>query len=94
MKFLWAALIAGQILSAGNMNYQQEAGYHEINPIYTEHPSKQRVYWTKAIETGLIFGATELFPKHEKGILIGSNVVCWGFIISDRMKGISFSFSW
>jgi len=94
MKFLWAALIAGQILSAGNMNYQQEAGYYEINPIYSEHPSKSQVYLTKAIETGLIYAATEIFPKYEKGILIGSNTVCWGFIINDRMKGISFSFSW
>jgi len=31
VKFLWALFIAGQIISAGNMNYQQEAGYYEYN---------------------------------------------------------------
>jgi len=48
MNWLWALFIAGQILSAGNMNYQQEMGYWEINPIYEKHPSKQQVYFTKA----------------------------------------------
>ena len=43
MNYLWALFIAGQILSAGNMNYQQEAGYYEINHyVYSRHPSKER----------------------------------------------------
>jgi len=90
MNYLWVLFIAVQILSAGNMNYQQEMGYYEINPTYSKHPSKQEVYWTKAIGTGLVFAATKIFPEQESGILIGSNTVCWGFIITDKMKGISF----
>ena len=92
MNYLWALFIAGQLLSAGNMNYQQEMGYYEMNPIYGLHPSKQQVYWTKAIETGLIFGATKAFPEYEKHILIGANTICWGLIITDRIKGVHLGF--
>ena len=92
MNYLWALFIAGQIISAGNMNYQQEMGYYEINRIYDRYPSKQEVYWTKAIGTGLVFAATKIFPEQEKGILIGANTICWGFIITDRMKGIHLGF--
>ena len=94
MKALWALFIAGQILSAGNMNYQQEMGYYEINPIYGEHPTQERIYLTKAIEIGLVYGATKVLPKHKKTILKLSNSVCWGFIISDRHKGIHFGLRW
>jgi len=87
-NWFWALFIAGQILSAGNMNYQQEKGYHEINPIYSKHPSKKEIYLTKGIETGLVFAATKIFSEYEKEILIGANTVCWGFIITDRIKGI------
>ena len=95
MKLLWTLFIAGQILSTGNMIYQQEAGYHEINPLYGEHPSKGRIYITKAATTGLIYGLTKITPdKYDKPILIGANAVCWGFIITDRMKGISLTLRW
>jgi len=92
MNYLWALFIAGQIISAGNMNYQQEMGYWEINPIYGKHPSKQQVYITKVVEIGMVYGATKLFPKHKKMILTLSNGICWGFIISDRQKGIKLGF--
>lgn len=94
MKTLWAMLIVGQILSAGNMNYQQEMGYHEINPMYGEHPSKGRVYITKLIETGSIYTATKLAPKHKKKILKIANTVCWGFIIYDQTIGVELKFDW
>lgn len=94
MNYLWALFIAGQILSAGNINYQQEIGYHEINPIYSKHPSKEKVYLIKGLEIGAVYGATKLFPKHERDILKISNGICWGFIISDRMKGIKLGFRW
>ena len=89
MKTLWVLLILGQLYSAGNMNYQQEEGYYEINSIYPKHPSKTRVYTTKAIEIAGVYGLTKIFPRYEKTILIGANVLCWGFIIDDRRKGIS-----
>lgn len=94
MDYLWTLFIAGQILSAGNMNYQQEMGYYEINPLYGRHPSKQQAYITKAAQVGIVYGATKLFPKHKKEILTFSNGVCWGFIISDREKGIKFGLRW
>lgn len=90
-KTLWTLLIAGQIISAGNMNYQQDVGYYEVNPIYGEHPSALRIYVTKAAETALIYGATQLYPKYERHILTITNVVCWGFIYNDHRKGIGMS---
>lgn len=90
MKTLWTLFIVGQLLSAGNMNYQQEAGYYEINPIYGRHPSCERVYVTKIAEIGAIYGLTRVMPKHKKKILVGANVICWGLIIDDRRKGIAF----
>lgn len=94
MKFLWSLFIAGQILSAGNMNYQQEAGYYEINPIYGRHPSRSRIYATKIVETIALYGLTKALPKYKKEILVGSNAACWGFIVSDRIKGIGLNFRW
>lgn len=90
-ELLWGLFIAGQIFSAGNMNYQQEAGYYEVNPLYGEHPSKERVYLTKAAEIGAVFALTKIFPKYDKEILIGANSVLIGFIIYDHKKGISMS---
>ena len=94
LKVLWGFLIVGQLLSAGNMNYQQERGYYEINPAYTKHPSKERVYLTKTLELGLLYTATKIFPKHQKTLLIAANAACWGFIIYDRAIGIDFKFRW
>lgn len=92
MKTLWALFLIGQLLSAGNMNYQQEAGYYELNPIYGKHPSKERVYITKACEIGGMYALTKIFPEHEKVLLTAANTVCWGFIIDDYRKGIAFEF--
>lgn len=94
MKALWVIFLLGQALSAGNMNYQQEMGYYEINPIYGEHPTKEQVYLTKAVEIGLVYGATKVMPKYKKEILTLANGVCWGFIISDREKGIKLGLRW
>ena len=88
---LWALFIAGQIWQAGNINYQQSAGYYEINPLYGKHPSRERVYVTKALEVGLVWGVTKLFPEYEKEILFGVNSVLVGFILYDNNAGISMS---
>ena len=88
MKTLLILFIAGQILSAGNMNYQQEKGYYEINSIYSKHPNKKEIYLTKGIETGLVFAAIKIFPEYEKEILAGANTFCWGFIVGDKIQGI------
>jgi len=93
-RALWIILIAGQVLSAGNMNYQQEAGYYEINPVYGEHPGPGQIYLTKVVELGLVYGATKILPRYKTEILAGSNMLCWGFIFDDRMKGISFGMRW
>ncbi len=86
---LWAIFIVGQIFSAGNINYQQEAGYYELNPIYGRHPLKERVYITKAVEIGALYTLTRLFPKYEKQLLVGANSVLLGFIAYDSSVGIS-----
>lgn len=81
--------VVGQIFSAGNMNHQQNDGYHEINPIYGRHPSKERVYYTKGAEVLGVYAATKIFPRHSKGILKCANMGTYGFIINDNRKGIS-----
>lgn len=98
MKTLWTIFIIGQIFSAGNINWQQEHGYYEVNPIYhifgDTHPSKEQVYLIKGLETGVIYGATKIFPKYKKKILKVSNGICFGFIIDDQRKGIAFKVCW
>ena len=91
---LYGLLVVGQILSAGNLNYQQDIGLYEINPLYGRHPSTERVYFTKVIETIAIIGIAKAMPKHEMKILTGANMVCWGFIAYDRVIGIKFGFRW
>jgi len=88
MKTLWALFIVGQIFSAGNMNYQQEAGYYEINPLYGKHPSKEQIYLTKAIQVGGVYAATKIFPKHKKVILGAATTMVFSFIAYDKSVGI------
>ena len=64
---LWVLFLGLQVFGAGNINYQQEAGYYEMNPIYGRHPSKTKVYAIKAIETGLIYGITKGIDHYEFG---------------------------
>jgi len=85
---LWVLFIALQAFGAGNINYQQEQGREEINPIYGSHPSKGRVYLTKAAEIGVIYGATALFPEHKEAILGFACGIAVGFISYDAMRGI------
>jgi len=85
---LWISLIGLQIFSAGNMIYQQEQGMWEINPLYGDNPSNERIFLTKGLQLAGVYGATKLFPKHKRGILIGSNSLVFGFIIRDYMVGI------
>ena len=84
MNILWASFIALTIFNAGNMNYQQDAGYYELNPIYGRHPSSERVYLTKAIEVAGIYGLTKMYPEHKKDILIGANSIVLGMIMYDK----------
>ncbi len=95
MKVFWALFIVGQLFSVGNMNYQQERGMYETNDlIYGKHPKAHRIYKIKALESVGVYGATKLFPKYEKHILIGANCVVWGFIYSDKQKGIKLGVVW
>lgn len=41
-----------------------------------------------AIEIAVVYGATRVYPKCEKQILVVMNTVCLGFIYSDHKKGI------
>lgn len=88
MKELWLAFILGQLINAGHINYQQTHGYYEVNPLYGRHPKPEIVYAIKAGEILAIWGATRLWPEHEKGILIGANTIVWGVIIADNACGV------
>lgn len=88
MKPLLLSFILLTLFGAGNMNYQQEHGMYEINPIYGRHPSSERIYITKAMGVAGVYGLTKLLPKHEDGILLGANMVAMGFIWQDYSQGI------
>jgi len=92
-KLLLGAFAAGQFLSAGNMNYQQEHDCYEVNPIYGKHPDKQTIYNIKIMETFLLFSLTEFFPKYRTEVLLLSNMVVFGFIYYDNKQGIDFKFN-
>lgn len=92
---LFILFLIGQTLSAGNMNWQQMMGYREINPIYGKHPSPIRIYTTKVIETLIILIIlSALYGFQELMLLVFVNLVCWGFIIYDRVKRIPFKMVW
>jgi len=93
MKSMWVLFVLLQIYGAGNVNYQQENGYHEINPIYGKHPSSETVYAIKTVETLAIYGATKMLPRYEKEILVGASSIALGFIWSDIQKGINIAVS-
>lgn len=80
------------------MNWQQMMGYREINPIYSEYPSIKRVYMTKIVEIIFIFGMYLILLTFNFVLaclmLIAVNLVCWGFIAYDRIKGIPFKMVW
>ncbi len=96
MKTLWVLFIVGQLINAGNMNYQQEAGYYEINDrVYGRHPSKETVYMVKAVECIGIYGLTKAFPKYEEHLLVFANTVVWTTIYWDsQTQGIALNFRW
>lgn len=91
---LWGTFLTTQVIDAGRINYQQEQGLYEINPVYhvfgDRHPSKEQVYLVKGVETGMVWAATKVFPKYEEEILGIAIGVQFGFYISDETKGVSF----
>ena len=94
MKLLWTLFIAGQILNAGNMNYQQEIGYSEFNPIYGSHPDKKVVYSYKIAECLWLYSLAKMYPEHERPILTSANFILWSVIINDNRTGIALNFRW
>lgn len=91
---LWVFFLTGQVINTGNMNYQQKIGMHEINPIYSEHPSKEKIYTIKAAETvGIYLLSEHIFPEYSLEILGGSCCIVWGFIITDKETGINMKMS-
>lgn len=91
---LWSTFLAGQVVSAGHINYQQEQGYYEAVPIYhvfgDRHPSKEQVYLVKGFETAAVYLVTKTFPKYENGILRFCIGVQVGFFVTDTCRGINF----
>lgn len=89
MTALWTIFITLQIVGAGSINAQQAAGMHEINPIYGRHPSKERVYLTKAAETLALYGLTRALPEYEAKLVGAAIAVQLAFFAYDDAKGIS-----
>ena len=89
---LAGTFILGQILNTGNMIYQQNSGYSEINPGYGKHPGKDTIYLIKSLETISVLSSAWLFKKYRKEILIPANVIVWGTITGDLACGVQAKF--
>jgi len=80
----WLIFLAGQVLNTGNMNWQQDNDYIEINPLYGSHPTRLRIYITKILQTLLIFGVFWVCGEILQHILmILVNMAVWGMLYYD-----------
>jgi len=81
---LWILFLTGQVLNTGNMNWQQDNNYIELNPLYGSHPTRLRIYVTKILQTLLIFGVFWICPNILQIILmVLVNIVVWGILYYD-----------
>jgi len=81
---LWILFLTGQVLNTGNMNWQQDNNYNELNPLYGAHPTRLRIYATKILQTLLIFGVFWICPNILQIILmVLVNIVVWGILYYD-----------
>ena len=81
---LWILFLTGQVLNTGNMNWQQDNNYIELNPLYGPHPTRLRIYVTKILQTLLIFGVFWICPNILQIILmVLVNIVVWGILYYD-----------
>lgn len=85
---LAGTFLIGQTFNTGNMIFQQESGYYEVNPGYGKHPGRDTIYALKAIETISVLGSAWFFKDYRKEILIPANVIVWGTITGDLFCGI------
>ena len=89
---LASTFVLGQILNTGNMIYQQNSGYYEINPVFGKHPGKDTIYAIKGLETLAVLGSLWLLKDYRKHILIPANVIVWGTIAGDLACGVQAKF--
>ena len=93
MNTLWAMFLTLQVLGAGHINYQQESGYYEMNPVYGRHPSAETVYAIKGAEIAIAWSLTKLLPRYKEQILKSCISFQLGFMAYDKHhQGISLSF--
>ena len=90
--------IAGNVINYFQIDYALNTpGWHEtswhIREIHDEAGMLGVAAW-KIGTTFLVLKAADKWPKARPWILGGSNGVVWHFVISDRMNGVGFSFTW
>jgi len=89
----WWLFFVGQVMQWGNINWQQEHGYYEMNDLYGDHPSKQKVGWIKAGELTVVYLLCQEFPEHRNKLLKFVNVVTYGMMIYDAChNGVALEF--
>jgi hypothetical protein len=91
----WWCFVVGQVLQWGNINWQQAHGFYEMNDLYGEHPSKQKVGWIKAGEIALSYAFCKKYPEHRNVYLKACNIVVYGLMVWDSLhNGVAVQFRW
>jgi len=89
----WWLFFVGQVMQWGNMNYMQDIGMYEMNDLYGNHPSKQKVGWIKAGELTVVYLLCQEFPEHRDKLLKFTNIVTYGMMIYDAChNGVALRF--
>ena len=91
-KALMASFVLGQAVNYGQTNYIiNDSGWEEMNSWIPEDTDSLMVY--KA-GTTLAIGILAHFLPHKwrKRVLLGSNLVVWGFVAHDFTAGVRLQF--
>ena len=81
---LWKSFLVGQAVNMGNMIYQQEGeNRHEVNGLYGDHPSTDRIYLTKIAECYIIKSLIRTRPTWSRPVLVLANLAVWGMVVND-----------
>lgn len=92
-RTLAAALIAANVIDAGQTMTAVKSGLSEGNPIYGSSPNLGRMLATKAVVTGAVLYAANHFPGLRTKILTTNLAVQAGIIgLNTRYVGLKISF--
>ena len=84
-KALMGSFVASQAISGAQIHHANNTnGIHEQNGIYKDC-EPEGIALFKLLGIGAVYGLSELLPDYKTEILIGANVIGWGFVIKDQI---------